>query len=98
GARRKNFTRRYSKRLVRECDFLVRSRTVVRKPMKKTRVPVGRPFLLRYTNALSILHLLREAGACSRADLVRASGLSAPTVTNVVAWLESAGLIAPLGA
>jgi glucokinase len=65
--------------------------------MKKTRVPVGRPFLLRYTNALSILHLLREAGACSRADLVRASGLSAPTVTNVVAWLESAGLIAPLG-
>ncbi|HEX4308945.1 MAG TPA: ROK family transcriptional regulator [Acidobacteriaceae bacterium] len=65
--------------------------------MTKTRVPVGRPFLLRYTNALSILHLLREAGACSRADLVRASGLSAPTVTNVVAWLESAGLIAPLG-
>jgi len=65
--------------------------------MKKRAVPVGRPSLLRQTNALSLLHLLREAGACSRADLVRASGLSAPTVTNVVAWLESANLIAPLG-
>lgn len=65
--------------------------------MKKRAVPVGRPSLLRHTNAMSLLHLLREAGACSRADLVRASGLSAPTVTNVIAWLKSADLIAPLG-
>lgn len=65
--------------------------------MKKRAVPVGRPSLLRHTNAMSLLHLLREAGASSRADLVRASGLSAPTVTNVVAWLKSADLIAPLG-
>ena len=65
--------------------------------MKRRVVPVGRPSLLRHTNAMSLLHLLREAGACSRADLVRASGLSAPTVTKVITWLESADLIAPLG-
>lgn len=52
---------------------------------------------MRHTNALSILALLREVGSCSRADLVRASGLSAPTVTNVVKDLLDADLIEPLG-
>lgn len=65
--------------------------------MKRKSVPIGRPSVLRHTNALSILALLREAGTCSRADLVRASGLSAPTVTNVVKDLLEAGLIEPLG-
>jgi len=41
--------------------------------------------------------LLRECGSCSKADLVRASGLSAPTVTNVVKDLISADLVEPLG-
>ena len=58
---------------------------------------LGRPPLLRHTNALIVLHLLRQIGPCSKADLVRASGLSAPTVTNVVAHLASAGLVAPIG-
>ena len=65
--------------------------------MKKQAVPVGRPSLLRYTNAISLLLLLREAGSCSKADLVRASGLSAPTVTNVVAHLQAVDLIEPIG-
>lgn len=65
--------------------------------MKKERNQVGRPSLLRHTNALTILQLLREAGSCSRADLVRASGLSAPTITKVVADLIAANLIKPLG-
>ncbi len=65
--------------------------------MKKELVPVGRPPLLRQTNAQILLKLLREAGPCSKADLVRASGLSAPTVTNVVAYLASAGLVEPIG-
>lgn len=65
--------------------------------MKKDPVSVGRPAHLRHTNALTILKLLREAGSCSRADLVRASGLSAPTVTNVVADLLAANLVQPLG-
>ncbi len=53
--------------------------------------------MLRRTNALTILKLLREAGSCSRADLVRASGMSAPTVTNVVSDLLNANLVKPLG-
>ena len=65
--------------------------------MKKKSIPIGRPSVLRHTNAHGILKLLRESGSCSRADLVRASGLSAPTVTNVVKDLLSADLVEPLG-
>jgi glucokinase len=65
--------------------------------VKKQSLSVGRPSHLRHTNALTILKLLREAGSCSRADLVRASGLSAPTVTNVVSDLLTANLIKALG-
>lgn len=63
----------------------------------KERVLVGRPPLIRQTNAQILLRLLRETGPCSKADLVRASGLSAPSVTNVVAHLASAGLVEPIG-
>jgi glucokinase len=65
--------------------------------VKKEPVLVARPALLRQTNAHLLLRLLREAGPCSKADLVRASGLSAPTVTNVVGHLASAGLVEPVG-
>lgn len=65
--------------------------------MKKESLSVGRPAHLRHTNALTILKLLREAGSCSRADLVRASGLSAPTITNVVNDLIAAKLVSPQG-
>ena len=65
--------------------------------MSKQPIVIGRPPLLRQTNAELLLRLLREAGPCSKADLVRASGLSAPTVTNVVAHLASAGLVDPIG-
>jgi glucokinase len=65
--------------------------------VKKKSISIGRPPVLRYTNALSILALLRECGACSKADLVRASGLSAPTITNVVNDLLSQNLIESLG-
>lgn len=65
--------------------------------MKKKTIPIGRPSVLRHTNAHGILKLLRECGSCSRADLVRASGLSAPTVTNVVKDLLSENLVEPLG-
>ena len=64
-----------------------------------TRKPVllGRPPLLRQTNAEILLRLLRESGPCSKADLVRASGLSAPSVTNVVATLIATGLVETVG-
>jgi glucokinase len=65
--------------------------------LKNESISVGRPSLLRHTNALRVLKLLREGGSCSKADLVRASGLSAPTITNVVGDLLSAGLIKALG-
>src|ERR1700758_2049350 len=66
--------------------------TVTRKP-----VLIGRPRLIRQTNAEILLRLLRESGPCSKAHLVRASGLSAPSVTNVVATLISTGLVETLG-
>lgn len=69
----------------------------VRNRVKKKAIPIGRPSVLRYTNAHGILKLLRECGSCSRADLVRSSGLSAPTVTNVVKDLLSRDLVEPLG-
>jgi len=65
--------------------------------VNKEPVLVARPALLRQTNAQLLLRLLRESGPCSKADLVRASGLSAPTVTNVVGHLASVGLIEPVG-
>jgi glucokinase len=65
--------------------------------LKNESTTVGRPSLLRHTNALRVLKLLRESGSCSKADLVRASGLSAPTITNVVGDLLSAGLVKALG-
>src|SRR3974390_3891738 len=65
--------------------------------LRKEPLVIGRPPLLRQTNAGLLLRLLREAGPCSKADLVRASGLSAPTVTNVVAHLAAAGLVEAIG-
>jgi glucokinase len=65
--------------------------------VNKEPVLVARPPLLRQTNAQLLLRLLRGSGPCSKADLVRASGLSAPTVTNVVGHLASVGLIEPVG-
>ena len=63
----------------------------------KEPVLIGRPPLIRQTNAQILLNLFREKGPCSKADLVRASGLSAPSVTNVVAHLAQAGLVEPIG-
>src|ERR1700740_2712382 len=58
---------------------------------------IGRPRLIRQTNAEILLRLLRESGPCSKADLARASGLSAPSITNVVATLISTGLVETVG-
>lgn len=65
--------------------------------MTRKPILIGRPPLIRQTNAEILLRLLRESGPCSKADLVRASGLSAPSVTNVVATLISTGLVQMLG-
>ena len=58
---------------------------------------LGRPSVLRRMNALRVLEVLRASEMCSRADLVRQLGLSAPTVTSVVRDLMDADLVEPLG-
>ena len=57
----------------------------------------SRPAHLRQVNARGLFRLLREHSPCSKADLVRLSGLSAPTVSSAVAYLESLGLVENLG-
>jgi len=55
------------------------------------------PGLLKELNARQVLSLLRSHSPCSRADLVRMSGLSAPTVSSTVAYLQRKGLTKELG-
>jgi glucokinase len=63
----------------------------------KNPVVLGRPPLIRQTNAQVLLRLLQDKGPCSKADLVGASGLSAPSVTNVFATPISMGLVEAVG-
>jgi glucokinase len=55
------------------------------------------PALLKKINARELLALLRNHDPCSRADLVRMSGLSAPTVSSVVDYLEHKQFVNRLG-
>lgn len=57
----------------------------------------SRPAHLRQVNARGLLRLLREHNPCSKADLVRLSRLTAPTVSSSISYLESLGLIESLG-
>ena len=65
--------------------------------MTEAETQPSRPSHLRQANARGLLRLLREHNPCSKADLVRLSGLSAPTVSSAVAYLESLGLVENLG-
>src|SRR4051812_32024045 len=47
---------------------------------------------VRTANAVRIVHLLRDRGAMSRAELVRVSGLTKPTVMAIVRSLLEAGV------
>jgi glucokinase len=62
-----------------------------------TRTIPSRPSHLRQTNARGLLQLLQEHNPCSKADLVRYSGLSAPTVSSGIAHLEELGLVEQMG-
>lgn len=66
-------------------------------PLPSSRTIPSRPAHLRQTNARGLLQLLQEHDPCSKADLVRYSGLSAPTVSSGIAHLESLGLVEQLG-
>lgn len=52
---------------------------------------------LRSTNERLLLDRLRAAGAASRAQLARETGLSKPTVSSALASLEAAGLVHEVG-
>jgi predicted NBD/HSP70 family sugar kinase len=56
----------------------------------------GSPALMRRINAARVLREIRKSGPVSRADLTRMTGLSAPTVTNVVQYLWDCGHVRPL--
>jgi glucokinase len=60
-------------------------------------VVAGGPAQLKLLNVRGILNLLRLHGPCSRADLVRHSGLRAPTVSGAIRHLDDSGLIEFLG-
>src|SRR3954449_78779 len=47
---------------------------------------------VRTANAVQLVHLLRDRGAMSRAELVRASGLTKPTVMAIVKSLLDEGI------
>ncbi|HTW19206.1 MAG TPA: ROK family protein [Mycobacteriales bacterium] len=59
--------------------------------------PGARPALIRELNERLILDEVRRVGAASRADLVRVTGLSKPTVTLALANLQQDGLIRVAG-
>ena len=72
--------------------------TTLRKPALHTQTSSrSSPALLKQMNARKLLALLRANNPCSRADLVRISGLSAPTVSSVVEYLERNRLVNRLG-
>src|SRR5579885_1053682 len=52
-----------------------------------------RPSLVGKLNERQVLRLIQARGPLSRAEVVRAGGLSAPTVSKAVASLLKAGLL-----
>jgi predicted NBD/HSP70 family sugar kinase len=58
-----------------------------------TRLPVGSPQLLRRLNSAAVLRAIRSDGPISRAGLARATGLSKPTVNEVVELLLDSGYV-----
>ena len=58
----------------------------------------SRPKSIREWNSRDLLQLLRRYTPCSRADLVRISGLTAPTVSAAIQVLQERGLVRFAGA
>lgn len=65
--------------------------------LTSTELQPSRPAHLRQANSRTLLKLVRANAPCSRADLARLSGLSAPTVAAAIADLETLGLVEMVG-
>ncbi|MEI7744742.1 MAG: ROK family transcriptional regulator, partial [Chloroflexota bacterium] len=63
----------------------------------RPRTGPARPALLRTINDEVALRLLLERGPSSRSDVVRLTGVSKPTGSQMFARLELAGLVRPVG-
>lgn len=64
----------------------------------KKEIPKGNAIYINRINKISILGLIREQGMISRADLVKESGLSAPTVTRITdSLIKKEKLVVSLG-
>lgn len=61
------------------------------------RTSPARPALLRTLNDRTVLELLLSDGPSSRTDLAERSGLSKPTIAEVLSRLEEAGLLVDAG-
>jgi glucokinase len=73
-----------------------------RRSARKRKIPIlaeegSRPTSLRHINVRELYQLLRANSPCSRADLVRLSGLSGPTVSRVIEYLEQRELVISVG-
>lgn len=58
-----------------------------------TSVATAQPQLLSQINERSVLRVLRSSGPCSRAEVTRQMGVTAPTVSKAVATLLRSGLL-----
>src|SRR3954447_14281136 len=58
-----------------------------------TRLPAGSPQLLRRLNSAHVLREIRAHGPISRAELAKATGLSKPTINEVVEPLLADGTV-----
>ena len=58
------------------------------------RLPAGSPSLLRRLNSTAVLRAIRTDGPISRTELARVTGLSKPTVNDVVESLLDTGYVA----
>ena len=67
-------------------------------PYPEPGLPNGNALYINRLNKIKILGLVREHGTISRAEIVRKSGLSAPTVTRIIdSLIKDEKLIIPVG-
>ncbi|HVQ87416.1 MAG TPA: ROK family transcriptional regulator [Actinomycetes bacterium] len=77
--------------------MVVRSPERTSSDASNTRSGPARPALLRTLNDEVALRLLLERGQLSRSDMVRLIGVSKPTGSQILARLEAAELVLPVG-
>ncbi len=66
-------------------------------PYRAAIVRTARPRLLRQMNERTVFELIRQRGQASRAEIKRAMGVSAPTVSKAVERLLAVRLIESIG-